>query len=162
MTLETFRSATRRRLLKFALAGVAVSTLGCTPEISHRGYRVKAGAFDQVREGMAKSEVEGILGSPSTTASVNLQGDSYYYITSTTVSRSFLKPQEVNRQVIAVRFDKSDQVESFAQYGLEDGRIININTRKTPVPGAEFSLLQELFRSGTRVGPGGSMLQRKL
>jgi outer membrane protein assembly factor BamE (lipoprotein component of BamABCDE complex) len=111
---------------------------------------------------MSKTEVEGILGSPSTTASVNLQGDSYYYITSTTVSRSFLTPQEVNRQVIAVRFDKGDQVESFAQYGLEDGRIININDRTTPVPGAEFSLLKELFRSGTRVGPGGSMLQRKL
>jgi outer membrane protein assembly factor BamE (lipoprotein component of BamABCDE complex) len=161
MIVETLRFPARRRFLKLALGGIAVTTLGCTPEISHRGYRVKPGAFDQVREGMSKSEVEGILGSPSTTASVNLQGDSYYYITSTTVSRSFLTPQEVNRQVIAVRFDKGDQVESFAQYGLEDGRIINVNDRTTPVPGAEFSLLKELFRSGTKVGPGGSLLQRK-
>jgi outer membrane protein assembly factor BamE (lipoprotein component of BamABCDE complex) len=166
MTRNTPRSPlclpARRRFLGLALAGLAAGTAGCTPEISHRGYRVKPGAFAEIREGLSKSEVEGILGSPSTTASVNLQGDSYYYITSTTVARSFLKPQEVNRQVIAVRFEKNDQVESFAQYGLEDGRIININTRKTPVPGTEFSILQELFRAGTRVGPGGGMLQRKL
>jgi outer membrane protein assembly factor BamE (lipoprotein component of BamABCDE complex) len=97
---------------------------------------------------MPKSEVEGILGSPSTTASVNFQGDSYYYITSITQGRSFLEPREVNREVIAVRFDKQDQVTSVAQYALEDGRIININSRKTPVPGDEFSILNELFRAG--------------
>jgi outer membrane protein assembly factor BamE (lipoprotein component of BamABCDE complex) len=48
----------------------------------------------RLREGMAKSEVEAIMGSPSTTASVNLQGDSYYYISSVTTQRSFLDPQE--------------------------------------------------------------------
>ena len=41
----------------------------------------------------------------------------------------------MSREVIAVRFDKGDQVTSFAQYGLEDGRIININSRETPIVG---------------------------
>jgi outer membrane protein assembly factor BamE (lipoprotein component of BamABCDE complex) len=53
---------------------------------------------------MAKSEVEAIMGSPSTTASVNLQGDSYYYISSVTTQRSFLDPQEQTREIIAIRF----------------------------------------------------------
>jgi outer membrane protein assembly factor BamE (lipoprotein component of BamABCDE complex) len=145
---------TRRAALWLVLATSASGLAACTPQISHRGYYVKPGAFDQVREGMSKSEVEAVLGSPSTTASVNVQGDSYYYITSTTVSRSFLTPQEVNRQVIAVRFDRNEQVEAFAQYGLEDGRVININDRKTPVPGSEFSILRELLGGGQRFGPG--------
>jgi outer membrane protein assembly factor BamE (lipoprotein component of BamABCDE complex) len=134
---------------------------GCTPEINHRGYYPKAGALAQVAEGMPKGEVEGILGSPSTTASVNYQGDSYYYITSITQGRSFLDPKEIKREVIAVRFDQQDQVTSVAQYGLEDGRIINLNTRKTPVAGAEFSILKEIFNSGGTVAPG-SILRRKL
>ena len=76
---------------KWLVVGLVASLMAaCTPEINHRGYYPKAGAFAQVQEGMAKTEVEGILGSPSTTASINFQGDSYYYITSTTQGRAFL------------------------------------------------------------------------
>lgn len=130
----------------------------CAPTIDHRGYVAKPGAFDRIGNGMAKSEVEGILGSPSTTASVNLQGDSFYYIASTTESRAFLTPRETSREVVAIRFDQNDQVVSFAQYGLEDGRIININSRQTPVAGSELSILQQLFRGilGARPGVSGT------
>jgi outer membrane protein assembly factor BamE (lipoprotein component of BamABCDE complex) len=118
---------------------------GCTPEINYRGYYAKSGAFEQISEGMAKAEVESILGSPSTTASANVQGDSYYYITSITQGRAFLNPKEVKREIIAVRFDREERVTSVAQYGLEDGKIINVNDRKTPVPGSDVSILRELF-----------------
>ena len=123
----------------------------CSPEINHRGYYPKAGALAQVSDGMAKSEVETILGSPTTTASVNFQGDSYYYITSVTQGRAFLDPVEIQREVIAIRFDQQDQVTSVAQYGLEDGRIVNLNSRTTPVPGSEFNILNEIFK---RAGVG--------
>ena len=137
------------------VAGAFATLLAaCSPEINHRGYYARPGAFSQISEGMAKSEVEGILGSPSTTASVNFQGDSYYYITSTTESRAFLKPVETKREVIAIRFDKSDQVTSFAQYGLEDGRIVNMNDRTTPVAGGELTILQDIFRGILRSSPG--------
>lgn len=152
-------SRIRRTCLVFLGLGLLA---GCSPQINHRGYYAKSGALSQVAEGMAKSEVEAIMGSPSTTASINFQGDSYYYITSITQGRAFLDPVEVKREVIAIRFDKGDQVQSLAHYGLEDGRIININTRKTPVPGAEFDLLSELFRgNGGNSGPSTGNLQRK-
>jgi outer membrane protein assembly factor BamE (lipoprotein component of BamABCDE complex) len=127
--------------------GLSATLLGgCQPSIEHHGYMASPGAFDQIREGMAKSEVEGVLGSPSTTASINLQGDSYYYISNTTKSRSFLTPKETTREVIAIRFDASDRVTSFAQYGLEDGRVIDLNTRQTPVAGEESSIIKSLFK----------------
>lgn len=144
---------------------VASLMAACTPQINHRGYYPKAGAFAQVQEGMAKSEVESILGSPSTTASINFQGDSYYYITSTTEARSFLTPVETSREVIAVRFTQNDQVASTAQYGLQDGRVINVNSNKTPVTGSELTLLQELLHSLSSATPGvggsDSNLKRK-
>jgi outer membrane protein assembly factor BamE (lipoprotein component of BamABCDE complex) len=139
----------------------ATAITGCSPQIDHRGYYAKPGSFSQISDGMPKTEVESILGSPSTTASINFQGDSYYYITSVTEGRAFLKPREVSREVVAVRFDKNDQVASVAQYGLQDGRIIDINTRTTPVAGANYSILSELFGTVKRAGPGGSMLGRK-
>jgi outer membrane protein assembly factor BamE (lipoprotein component of BamABCDE complex) len=130
----------------------AIVLAGCSPEINHRGYYAKPGTFAQISEGMSKGEVEGILGSPSTTASANVQGDSYYYISSVTEQRAFFNPRETNREVIAVRFNREDQVTSVAQYGLEDGRIVNINDRQTPVPGSERSILADLF-GGITAGP---------
>ena len=53
-----------------------------------------------------------------------------------------------------MRFDRGDQVASFAQYGLEDGRIININSRETPVVGNERSILQDLFKGILGSKPG--------
>ncbi len=156
----------RGKISMLVFAGVLSGLMtACTPQINHRGYYPKAGAFAQVAEGMSKTEVEGILGSPSTTASINFQGDSYYYITSITEARSFLAPVETTREVIAVRFNKNDQVTSTAQYGLQDGRVIDINTRKTPVTGSELTLLQELLHSlgaaTPGVGGGDSLLKRK-
>ncbi len=143
-------------VLPMWLVAASFATLisACSPSVVHHGYLARPGAFGQISEGMSKTEVEGILGSPSSTASVNFQGDSNYYISSVTESRSFMNPKEVSREVIAVRFDKSDQVTSFAQYGLEDGRIININSRQTPVVGNELSILQDIFKGIGMSKPG--------
>ena len=145
---------------QWLFAGLIASGLvACTPEIDHRGYIAKPGAFAQLREGMAKTEVEGLLGSPTSTASINFAGDSYYYISSTTQRTAFFTPVELERLVIAVRFSKEDRIAGVAQYGLKDGRIIDINTNRTPVTGSEFSLLKELF-VGTGSAPT-NLLQRR-
>lgn len=137
----------------FAMALASLPLAACTPRIDHHGYIAKPGAFGQITSGMSRTEVEAILGSPSTTASIVLEGDSNYYITSVTESRSFLRPRETNREVIAVRFDRNNQVTSFAQYGLQDGRVIDINSNKTPTPGKELTLLQDLFRGALGAKP---------
>jgi outer membrane protein assembly factor BamE (lipoprotein component of BamABCDE complex) len=147
------------------VAGACATLLAaCSPNIEHRGYIAKPGAFSQISNGMPKSEVEAVLGSPSTTASIKYQGDSYYYITSITEGRPVLGPKEINREVIAIRFDKQDQVQSFAQYGLEDGRIVAMNGNQTPVVGEDLGILQAIFRGlgNTNLGPSGPMLGRKL
>jgi len=133
---------------------MALLLVGCAPEVEHRGYVPKPGAFSQITNGMTKAEVEGILGTPSTTASVQFKGDSYYYITSITTSKAFLT-EETQREVIAVRFDEDMRVRSFAQYGLEDGRVINVNSRQSPVTGEDTSILSALLRGskGTKAGP---------
>ncbi len=127
----------------------------CSPQVDHRGYIAKPGAFDQISNGMTKTEVEGILGSPSTTASVRFKGDSYYYISSTTEGRAFLTPRETNREVIAIRFDEQEQVRSFAQYGLQDGRVVDLNSRQSTVTGEDTSILKQLLRGagGAKAGP---------
>lgn len=131
------------------LAGLAIviglTVAACAPRIDHRGYLPRQQAMAQVQLGMTKAQVQSLLGSPSTTATVKYAGDSYYYISSTVEQTAFFDPKEVDRKVFAVRFDQNDQVTNFALYGLEDGRIININSRTTPTRGRELSILQQIF-----------------
>jgi outer membrane protein assembly factor BamE (lipoprotein component of BamABCDE complex) len=148
----------RRGLMWLGLGLGASAVAGCQPEVINRGYRPKPGALSQVSEGMSKTEVESILGSPSTTASVNFAGDSYYYISSVSEGRAFLRPTEVSREIVAIRFDQEDKVTSVAQYGLEDGRVFNVSDRQTPVIGQELNILQELFRGVQKGSKAGSIL----
>lgn len=137
-----------------AAAGLLLLLAGCSPEVEHRGYMPKPGAFNQINTGMTKMEVEGIMGTPSTTASVQYKGDSFYYISQITQQKAFMTT-ETDRTVIAIRFTEDGRVKSYAQYGLLDGRVIDMNTNRTPVYGEDTSIVSALLRSskGTRTGP---------
>ena len=53
--------------------------------------------------------------------------------------------EELDRQILAVRFNQFEQVQSFGQYTLQDGQVIDINTRETPSRGRELTILQQMF-----------------
>ena len=50
------------------------------------------------------------LGSPDTTSSIN--GEAYYYISTTQKSYAFFKPWEIDRKVVAVYFNRQATVEN--------------------------------------------------
>jgi outer membrane protein assembly factor BamE (lipoprotein component of BamABCDE complex) len=140
---------------RYLLLAAALAVVGCQPTVDFRGYQARSGDLAKVQVGMPKVEVEALLGSPSTTASVALQGDSYYYISSRVEQTAFLNPVETERQVFAVRFDANDQVVSFANYGIEDGQVVDFSTRKTPTKGKELTIVQQLLGNvGRFKGPG--------
>lgn len=110
---------------------VAVVT-ACSPIVDHRGYLPRSQDLQKIQVGMSKAEVESLLGSPSTTATINSGGDSYYYVSSIVEHKPLSGPAVSDRQVVAVRFNFEDRVQNFAHYGLEDGQIIDFITRETP------------------------------
>jgi outer membrane protein assembly factor BamE (lipoprotein component of BamABCDE complex) len=151
--IMTTLPARRRTALAGLLVLVGAVLVNCSPIVDHRGYLPRDGDMQNIQHGMSKTEIEALLGSPSTTATINVAGDSYYYISSVVEERAFLKPTEVERQVVAIRFDESDRVQSFAHYGLEDGRIVNFSSRETPTRGREMGILEQLFSNIGNVSP---------
>jgi len=136
----------RKALLCSGLVLAAAAVLsGCSRDIDHRGYQARAQDLQKLRTGMTKQEVRSALGSPSTTATVQHQGDSFYYISSRVKTSAFLDNEELDRQILAVRFSQFDQVQSFGQYTLQDGNIIDMNSRETPSRGRELTILQQMF-----------------
>lgn len=138
-----------------ALVTIAACSSPITPLTDYRGYLPRAEEIEKVQLGMSKAEVQALLGSPSTTATIDAQGESFYYISSVVETTAFLAPNVVDREILAVRFDHEARVSGFGHYGLEDGKIINFISRETPTRGKELSILQQLFSNVGRFDPGG-------
>jgi len=51
----------------------------------------------------------------------------------------------VDREIFAIEFNADQNVQHLAHYGIEDGKIIDFITRKTPTRGSNTSLLRGLF-----------------
>jgi outer membrane protein assembly factor BamE (lipoprotein component of BamABCDE complex) len=131
-----------------ALAGLAASLGGCLGYDGdvQRGYVVDPYALGQMKPGTPAQTVLTELGTPSTTSTVG--GDAWYYI-SQKVTRplAFSAAEVTDQHIVAVYFDKDKKVQRVANYGIEDGRVIDMVTRTTPTGGAEQGFLKNLFRS---------------
>ena len=132
------------------LASMLCGCLGYDGSVQ-RGYVVDSQALGTLRPGTPAEKVLTELGTPSTTSTVG--GDAWYYI-SQTVDRTlaFASPSVTDQHVVAVYFDKSKKVTRVANYGLEDGKVVDFVDRTTPTGGAEQGFLKSLFRSFLRFG----------
>ena len=126
--------------------------------------RPAAGAYAAARPGSARFPARAAalallgaaLGSPSTTSTVG--GDAWYYISSRTDrSIAFMQPTITDRKVMAVYFDKSKKVTRIANYGLQDGKVVDFASNTTPTFGSDASLIKGLF---VNFNPLGSIIPK--
>ena len=102
---------------------------------------------------MSKDQVTLALGTPDTQSAVG--GGAYYYISTTaTQPMAFMTPEVTERRIVAVYFNKQDRVEKIANYGLQDGMVVDFVSRQTPAYTRDQGLLKELFRN---IGAGPSI-----
>lgn len=114
------------------------------PVTAQRGYIVNETDLKKLKIGQtSREQVQEYMGSPSTGSVIN--NEAWYYITSKTETFLFFPPEEVDRTVIAVYFNKQNIVDDISYYGLQDGEVINLQTRTTPTRGKELTVLGQLF-----------------
>lgn len=123
---------------------VSLPLAGCFTTSYTHGHVISNEMLSQVQVGSSKEQVELVLGSPSTTS--NLNGDAYYYISQVTETTAFLAPDIVEQRVVAVYFDDDGYVRDLANYGLEDGKIVDLISRKTRTGGTDFGFLSQILR----------------
>lgn len=120
---------------------------GCFTSTYTHGHVITGDMLSQVQVGSSREQVELVLGSPSTTSS--LAGDAYYYISQKTATTAFLNPDIVEQRVVAVYFDEDGFVKDMGNYSLEDGKIVDIVTRKTRTGGADYGFLTQILKGAT-------------
>ena len=136
-----------------ATALVTCSLLACAPVIDNRGYVFDQRQIDELEKGGSTLDsVREGFGSPTSVS--NLNGQAYYYIYSRFVTESYRAPEETERQVLALYFDKQEKLRDFGVYKLEDGIIVPIVKRTTQTQGQELSALRQIFSNLGRFGDG--------
>ena len=124
-------------------AMLAVGISGCADNIDPRGNAPLPEALAQIQPGrVTRSDVVALIGTPAT---ASLFGDDHwYYISSHFQTVAFYAPEELDRQVIVIDFDKAGTVTAVRKLGLEEGKDVAMIPRSTPAPGKELSLLEQL------------------
>ena len=143
--LPGLRQSWLQPALAFALALSLGGCLGYDGEVVH-GYQADPHALEQVKIGGSAEQVLAVMGTPSTTSTVG--GDAWYYISQTTDRRlAFMPMRTTDQKVLAVYFTKAKKVERIANYGLEDGKVVDFVSRTTPTGGAESTFLRGMFKN---------------
>ena len=134
-----------------AAAVLAVALAGCTSSTSliskrTQGYEIPDSALQQIRPGQSQQLVTLVLGSPQST---NTFGDrtAWYYVETEVSQTAFGVSMVESRTVLAIYFDRNKKVIERAVYALEDGKPINIETRRTPSFGEDATFIDAILSS---------------
>ena len=134
-----------RKITLAAVLGLGLAALGaCSPIIQQEGNVPDPDQVVQINPGVDdKNRVTQLLGSPSTISA--FQDRTWYYISRRTEQTAFLDPKVVEQEVLAISFNDSNIVDDMKVYGLENGRMIDMNQKVTPTYGNDLTLMQQLL-----------------
>ena len=137
-------------LVLAAMIGAGLS--GCAPAVKNHGYAPDDALLAGITAGTdTRGSVRRKIGRPSTTGVFTSTG--WYYVATTVEHNLYHAPAVTDRRIVSVQFDANDVVSGVHVYGLEAGRIINLQTRTTPTHGRELTILQQLLGNlGTLTG----------
>lgn len=149
-------SSGRKFALGASVAVLSLAAMACSSTVNKRGYLPAPGMLEGIRVGVdSKSSLQAGLGSPSTISTFS--DNTWYYVSSTQEDYLFFKPEETERQIVAVVFNADQTVASVKQYGLEDGIEVALSDRETPARGRELTFLQQIFGNVGRGSPIGGI-----
>lgn len=138
-----------------SLAAVFIAVSGLTAcnaaktlqpsETLTQGYVMDEQALELVPVGSSREQVLLALGTPSTTS--NFNNEVFYYISQTRKrSVAFMNPKLVDQKILTVYFGGDGRVSQIANYGLQDGKLFDFNSRTTPVASRETSFIGGMLK----------------
>lgn len=127
-----------------AVLALALGLSACAPVIKNHGYAPATEEIADIRPGIdTRGSVQSKIGRPGGTAA--FRDDGWFYVTTKVEHYMYNEPRVIDRRVVAVLFDQNDVVASVNQYGLEDGRVVDLETGTTPTYGRELTILEQFF-----------------
>jgi outer membrane protein assembly factor BamE (lipoprotein component of BamABCDE complex) len=138
---------------------IALSAGGCTSIRENRGYIADQSLTNAVQPGIDNQRsVEATLGRPTFTSQYGQP--TWYYVSSVTGRKPFVRPKIVEHSVLTIRFDPAGNVLSADRSGVDQVAYLSPEGDETPTLGRERGFFEDLFGNigqvGAGAGPGGA------
>ena len=111
--------------------------------VTHNGNMPSEERIAKIEKGTSKDDVIQILGTPSTVAAFD--ENTWIYMSSDIKRVAFFKPQEIDRNILKIKFDSNDNVTKITRLNKDNGIDINPAKEKTEVKGQEPGFFQKYF-----------------
>jgi len=118
----------------------------CGGQYRNHGYMPLAEDVDALIVGVdTRDSIIEVMGVP-TTGGV-LTEEAMYYVRSRVHHKGYVKPNEIQRDVLVLSFDKNQILRNVERFGIEKGKLIRLEHRVTEAPGGDRSILQQIIGS---------------
>lgn len=139
----------------FVLLALAATAGGCTSIREQRGYLTDDRLVGLVQPGIDNQQsVEATLGRPTFTSQFG--PETWYYVSSVTARRPFVRPRIEEHNVLAVQFDGTGNVVAADRSGIDQVVYLRPDGDETPTLGRERTFLEDLFGNIGTVGAPGA------
>ncbi|MEM1384856.1 MAG: outer membrane protein assembly factor BamE [Pseudomonadota bacterium] len=130
--------------LRLLVAGTILGLAGCAGVVRTHGYAPLDEQVAEIQVGIdTRGSVRRKIGRPG--ADGVFTNDGWYYVATQIEHKTYNDPKVISRRIVAVTFDDTDIVNGVNFYGLEDGRVIDLQTRTTPTFGRQLTVLQQIL-----------------
>jgi outer membrane protein assembly factor BamE (lipoprotein component of BamABCDE complex) len=131
---------------KFLIYSLLLSSLNsCSGRISNHGVlNIENKIYTIIEKKLEKSEVEALLGPPSTVSAFEF--NKWYYINNKIKHFAFYKPEIIDHKVYEIIFNSDNQAIEVNTYDEEDFNKIEFNQDYTDTRGNKKSLLQGILK----------------
>jgi outer membrane protein assembly factor BamE (lipoprotein component of BamABCDE complex) len=141
--------STRSKLL---MLGLVLALAGCETQTRFHGYAPDEGDLAEIKVGRdTRDSVAELVGRPS--AGGLMEDGGWYYVRSRWETRGASAPVEVDRQVVAISFDKRGTVSNVERFGLAEGQVVPLSRRVTQTNVRGMSFVRRLLAAAGRVDP---------
>jgi len=142
---------TMRVLRVLALCGV-IGVAGCASTYQNHGYVPPENDLDNlIIDVDTRATVDDLIGPPSVSGMVG-DGD-YYYVRSRKRTYMMLRPQVIEREVLAISFNDDDTIANIERFGLEDGQVVPLSRRVTDTSVIKNGFLRQLLSNIGAINP---------
>lgn len=130
-----------------AVLGLALA--GCAATFDNHGYVPPAEDLAQIRIGTPREAVSAAIGTPG--AAGVMRDEAWLYTAYRIRNDGFRPPEVIERQGVAISFDRGGRVSNIEEFGLADGRAVQLSRRVTTSSIREVTFFGQLFSNFGRI-----------
>ena len=131
---------------KLAIAIMLTGLVACGGQYRNHGYMPLPEDVDALIVGVdTRNGILEVMGLPSTGGV--LTDDALYYVRSRVHHKGYVRPNEVNRDVLVLSFDERQVLINVERFGIEKGKLVRLEHRITEAPGGDRGVLEQIIGS---------------